>query len=62
MIFEKYEGRQEFGNDTTFTGIVLDTFEKVTAELETVLFSMEKSYVLGFCKNDVHYDDFGRPL
>jgi hypothetical protein len=22
---------------------------------------MEKSYVLGFCKDDVYYDDFGQP-
>jgi hypothetical protein len=41
--------------------MVLNTFEKVTAELETALFPMEKSYVLGFCKDDVHYDDFGQP-
>ena len=39
----------------------LDTFEKVIAELENVLLSMEKSYVLGFFKVDVHYDDFGQP-
>jgi hypothetical protein len=42
--------------------MILDTFEKVTAELETALFSMEKSYVLGFCKDDVHYDDFGQDM
>jgi hypothetical protein len=41
--------------------MVLDTFEKVTAELETAFFSMEKSYVRGFCKDDVYYDDFGQP-
>jgi hypothetical protein len=41
--------------------MVLDTLEKATAELETALFSMENSYVLGFCKDDVHYDDFRQP-
>jgi hypothetical protein len=33
----------------------------VTTELETPLFSMENSYISGFCKDDVHYDDFGQP-
>ena len=48
--FESYEELHDFGNDTNFTGMVLDTLEKVTVELETALFSMENSYVLGFCK------------
>jgi hypothetical protein len=42
--FESYEELHEFGNETTFTGMVLDSLEKVTAELETALFSMENSH------------------
>jgi len=59
--FESFEELHDFGNDTNFTGMVLDTLEKVTAELETVLLSMDKSYVLGVRKDDVHYDDYGQP-